>query len=253
MNQYLRCIYEELIELSTDELITAIMIGLVLATALTGLYALARRKASDRLTLMIGLMILASIASMTLAIGYVRYRQESMSFINQVQATHPGPGGPPPGASGHRGPPVGPDLGRVLAERFIGSADADADGRLSPEEAARAAERFVREAAAGQTGSIDVEALSRAFNRRSGLPPGFGPVGPPGESGPGAFRPVELIAAVDQNADGRLSPGEVDQFVRSADTQGKGSVDARDLENELRTRLGQPIDPAGPPPSDRTP
>jgi hypothetical protein len=234
-------------ELTADDMITAIMIGLVLAMALTGVYAIARRKASESLTLMVGLMILASIASMALAFGHARYKQENLGFINQTQDSRRGPAGPHPDSPGHRGPPGGPEIGHFLAERLVGSADLDGDGRLSPEEAAKAAERLVREEVEGETGTIDVEALGRALNRRSGRPNHFGPGGPPGGSGPGAFRPVEIIAAVDEDADGRLSPEEVHQFVRSADTTGIGSLDARDLENTLKKRLGYRVDMAGPP------
>ncbi|MGP0068186.1 MAG: hypothetical protein ACLQGP_31885 [Isosphaeraceae bacterium] len=248
MSKYIDCIYEELFELTSDELVTAIMIGLVLAMALAGIYAIASRKVSERLTLMIGLMILASLSSMTLAVGYVRYKREDISFINAVRSPQDGPRRPHPGSVGHFGPPIAPDRDRFLAEQFIGSADADGDGRISPAEAAKAAERLVREEDGGEAGSIDVEALSRALNRRPGIPPGFGPDRPPGGFDPGAFRPGDIINAVDKDADGRLSREEVDDFVRSADTQGKGSLDAGDLENELRARLGRIVSMAAPPP-----
>ena len=212
----MNCIYQELIDLSTEELIGSIMIGLVLAMAFAGLYALGRRKTSDRLPLLSSLMILASIVSMALGIGYGRYKQDLMGYGRPGQPPSYGPGGPPPGVPGHRAPPGGPEVARHLAERFIGSADVDGEGRISPEEAARAAERLVREADSDQRGSIDVETLSRVLDRRLGLPRGFGP---------GAFGPEVIIDA----------------------------VDARDIENELKTGLGEPINPAGPPPPSRTP
>ncbi len=234
-------------ELTADDMISAIMIGLVLAMALTGVYAVARRKASENLTFMVGLMILASSASMALAFGHARYKQETIAYTNQVKDNRLVPAGPHPNTPGHRGPPGGPEIGHFLAERFVGSADLDGDGQLSPEEAARTAERLVREEVEGETGSIDVEALGRALNRRSGRPNHFGPGGPPGGSGPGVFRTAEIIAAVNEDADGRLSPEEVQQFVRSADTTGTGSLDVRDLENTLRKRLGYRVNMAGPP------
>ncbi len=82
-----------------------------------------------------------------------------------------GPGGPP----GRFG------AGNFLAPLVFEATDADKDGRLSPEEAARAAERFVRDADSTKKGSIDLETLRDVMNRRMAPPPGFGgPGGPPG-------------------------------------------------------------------------
>ena len=154
-----------------------------------------------------------------------------------------GPGGP--GGPGGFGP------GTFLAPRIVEEADADEDGRLSPEEASRFAEQFVREADADKKGSIDVEGLGRAMNGRMGPPPGFdgaggpggpppggrgpgpprfgpdgpggpppggpppggpgGPDGPPGGFGPGTFLAPQVLAAADANKDGRLSPQEASE------------------------------------------
>ena len=83
-----------------------------------------------------------------------------------------GGGGGPPGRFG---------AGNFLAPLVLEAADTDKDGRLSPEEAAKAAERFVRDADSAKKGSIDLDALRDAMNRRMAPPPGFGgPGGPPG-------------------------------------------------------------------------
>ena len=116
-----------------------------------------------------------------------------------------GPGGPPDGPGpgpGPGGPPGGFGPGTFLAPQVVELADADKDGRVSPEEASRAAERFVREADAKQAGSIDADALAGAMNRRMGPPPGFG--GPGGPMGPER----KVVKDFDKDGDGRLNKEE---------------------------------------------
>ena len=86
-----------------------------------------------------------------------------------------GPGGPPGGPDG---PPGGFGPGTFLAPRILEAADANKDGRLSPEEAAKAAERFVRDADTKKKGSLDEDGFGRRHQPRMGPPPGFGPGGP---------------------------------------------------------------------------
>ena len=69
-----------------------------------------------------------------------------------------------------------------MAPQILEIADANGDGSLSLEEAAKAVENLVREADSEKKGSIDAAALGRAINRRMG-PPDGGPGGPP--DGPG--------------------------------------------------------------------
>jgi hypothetical protein len=162
-----------------------------------------------------------------------------------------------------------------IAPEVIDFADANADGRLSPEEASRAAEKFVRDADSEKKGSIDGATLGRAMNRRMGPPgggpggppdgpggpppggpPGGGPGGPPGGGpggfGPGTFLGPRILEAADANKDGRLSPEEAakgaDRFVREADTKKKGSLDEDALAGAINQRMGPPpgFGPGGP-------
>ena len=99
--------------------------------------------------------------------------------------------------------------GRSCAPPILEAADANKDGRLSPEEAARAAGRFVRDADREKKGSIDLDNLRAAINRRVGPPPGAddGPGGgPPGGFGPGMFLGPRILELADANKDGRLRP-----------------------------------------------
>jgi hypothetical protein len=110
-----------------------------------------------------------------------------------------GPGGPPDDGPG--GPPGGFGPGTFLGPRILEAADANKDGRLSPEEAAQGAERFVREADTKKKGSLDEETLAGAINQRMGPPRGFGPGGPGGPMG----QERKLVKQFDKDANGRLN------------------------------------------------
>lgn len=109
------------------------------------------------------------------------------------------PGGAPPGAPGSPGGGFGP--GNFIAPQIIAAADADKDGRLSPEEAGKAAGQFVRDADTARKGSIDTDVLAQAMNRRLGPPPGFGPGGPMGQE-------KALVKKFDKDGDKRLNRAE---------------------------------------------
>jgi hypothetical protein len=152
-----------------------------------------------------------------------------------------------------------------MAPQVLEIADANADGSLSPEEAAKAIENLVREADSEKKGSIDAAALGRAINRRMGPtdggpggppdgqggPPGGGPDGP-GGFGPGTFLAPRILEAADANKDGRLSPEEAAngaaRFVREADTSKKGSLDQGTLAEAINQHIGPPpgSGPGGP-------
>ena len=178
------------------------------------------------------------------------------------EAGAPLPGGP----GGPGGPPPGFGPGMFLAPQVLEFADANADGNLSVEEAAKAADKFIREADAEKKGSIDGAALGRAINRRLGPPPGFGPGGPPGgdpggppgdgPGGPGGFGPgtffgPRILEAADLNKDGRLSPEEAakgaERFIREADTRKRGSINEDTIAAAINQRMGPgPGGPGGP-------
>jgi Ca2+-binding EF-hand superfamily protein len=150
-----------------------------------------------------------------------------------------GPGGPPGGMAG----------GSSLAPQILKAADADHDGRLSPDEAAEAADRFVREE--DREGIVDFETFYRALNRRAGrgAPLGLGTAQYPARGhGPGDMQAIGLLEFADADHDGRLSADEAAtaaaRIVREADSEKKGSVDAealgRALDRLLRPDFGGP-------------
>ena len=174
---------------------------------------------------------------------------------------HHDPGGPPPGPDGPAGQDPGPDgpppgfgPGMFLASRVIEEADADKDGRLSPEEAARAAERLIRDADTKKQGSVDGAELGRAVNRLIGPPPGVGPDEPPGDFGPGSFIAPRIVETADTNKDGRLSPEEAakaaERFIREVTAANKAPLDIEALASIMNRRMvppgGGPGGPGGP-------
>ena len=166
-----------------------------------------------------------------------------------------GPGGPPdfPKAKTKGfGGPGGFGPGMFFAPRILRTADADNDGKLSPEEASQAAAKFVREADVDKKGLVDAAALGKAINARLGPPPGMGGGpggGPPGGFGPGMFLGPRILAAADANKDGKLSPEEASEgaakFVRDADPDKKGLDNAR-LAAAVNRRMGPPGGMGGP-------
>ncbi|MDG3004664.1 CotH kinase family protein [Paludisphaera mucosa] len=162
------------------------------------------------------------------------------------RSQEPGPPdgfGPPPGGPGGFGP------GGFMAGMLLEEADADRDGRLSPEEAGKAAAKFVAEA--DKKGSLDAQALGRALNRRMSGPPGM-PAPDDPDFGPGTFFGPMLLEAADADKDGRLTPKEAGaaavRFVRQGDADKKGSLDAEALAAAVNSSLPGPpgFGPGGP-------
>jgi hypothetical protein len=93
---------------------------------------------------------------------------------------------------------------------------------------------------------------SKGLNRPPRKSPA-GPMGPGGPGfGPGTFLAPQIVTAADKNEDGRLTPAEAAEaarrFVRDADTDRKGSVDALVLGRAINRHIGPPgFGPDGPP------
>ena len=114
---------------------------------------------------------------------------------------------PPPGFGDGDGPPPGDfGPGTFFGPMVLTAADADKDGKLSPEEAAKAAEAFVRAADSAKKGSIDADTLALAMNKSMGGP--GGPGGPFG--GPGGMMGAEraIVKDHDKDGDGHLDVAE---------------------------------------------
>jgi hypothetical protein len=238
----LNSIYDVILDRSPEEVLGAIGIAVALSIAISGFFALLRGKVGDRVLLVVVLLILASVASMGLGAGYIAYAKGHSRKADFSRGE-----GPPPGM-GRFGPRM------ALASRIMGLADADGNGRLSPEEASEAAALFVVEADTTRDGSIDVASLEGAIGRRGGPP--FFPFDGDGRGGrgPGRFdRPAPdgdaPFAASDKDNDGRLSPEEAADFLKPADEDRDGSISPSELAGFLRRPAGPPHSPPaeGPP------
>jgi hypothetical protein len=183
MIETLRSTLDAFIDRSPGDLIGAVMIALTLALAMTGLYALLRRRkpTSEPLTGLIVLMLVANVASMALAGGYLTKTWKAERGVpggeKPTTAWWPPPGGFKPGVAGQSGSPGGPPGSPWCGDPNVGQvfavADLDKDGRLTPDEVAQ----FVRMADANGKGSVNEGDFYAAIRRHLSAPPG--PVGPP--------------------------------------------------------------------------
>ncbi len=162
--------------------------------------------------------------------------------------------GPNPGRdTGGPNRPGGLGPGTFLGPQIHEAADANKDGKLSPEEASAAASAFVKAADTEKTGSVDAEALGKAINANVGPPPGGGgpPGGPggPGGFGPGTFLAPQILQLADANKDGKLSPEEAGsaaaKFIGEADAKKAGGIDADALASAINRKMGPPGGPGG--------
>ena len=178
MLKYLDAFYESVIDLSPDEMIGALVIGLGLAMACSGLCLLAHKKSPNPYPLLCGLIFVFCVSALAIGVGYTRIKYTAVARnggrnnpnVHLGMGPFPGrPGGP------HGGPPMAHRPGRP----WLQEADADRNGQLTPEEAAQ----FVREADTTGKGSIDIAEFERS-RRGHGGPPG--PVAAP----PGSVTPA---------------------------------------------------------------
>jgi hypothetical protein len=190
--ELIRSIYDAVVDKSPEELIGAVMVALAMSLTMTGLYALGRRKVSDTLPLVTGLMVVVCVVSMALAAGSALHARRAGFGIAGATAWSPKVGPFPPGfrPGGPPGPvppwfrPGGFAFGWPPSQSFIKALDADRDGRVTPEEAAR----FVRSADASGRGSADAGEIAKVMSDLLRPPPGAGPPGsgkPRAREGPG--------------------------------------------------------------------
>jgi hypothetical protein len=163
MERYLQSIFNVVVDRSAESLIGAVLIALVLALVVAGVYALLHRKVSDPTVLLTCLVMAANVAAMMVAGGYVRTASMRMGRPG-VRSIGVEPRFPPGGFGG------GPGRGPGMASRILDGADSDGDGRLSAAEASEGVDRFMREAGHGEP--LDEEALREAIRERLAGPPG---------------------------------------------------------------------------------
>ena len=159
MNPQVSSIVDVILDRSPEELIGGVLMALVLALGLSGLFHLIRRKVSDTSTLIICLALSSNLIAMTVAGAFVRYKftggRPSARAMRSAE-----PQFAPPGMHGGRS---GFIAGRILEE-----ADLNGDGSLSSDEAVFAAARFVKESGDGEDGPLNEHQLRAAIWSRLG-------------------------------------------------------------------------------------
>ncbi len=165
MSGFFTHLYDSLVDLSPDDLIGAIAIGLALSMACSGLCLLAQKKAACPFSPVCGVVFAVVAASLAIGLGHGRQKYAG-----------PRPDGP----TLHQPDPrlVGQGMSRRPGRHWLQEADVDHDGHLTPEEAAR----FVREADTAGKGWIDPAEFDRA-RREHHFPPVVGK--PPESATPG--------------------------------------------------------------------
>jgi hypothetical protein len=159
MRQYLLTIYVAVTDISTNEVMAGLIIGFALALACSGLFLLARKWASDPLPLLCGLMFVVSAGSMAFGVGHSRYRVTK--GLNTTGRSVAGSD-----RHSHRRPSPAPPMGLLFSRDLLLAADADGNGQLTPEEAAR----FIRQADTTEKGWVDISDIDRARKGRVGPP-----------------------------------------------------------------------------------
>ncbi len=169
MIQFLDSVANAVLCRSPHEWIGALLIALTIALAMTALYTLAYRRFRDRSVLIITLILVANVASMTLAAGYLlRAEANSEGAYNGIRFRgEPSqyPSSPPSAAlsPGTLSPQPSDALAVFLRQRVFDLADRNQDGLLSVDEAAIAAEDFLRTAHITPKDPIDGRSFDEAL------------------------------------------------------------------------------------------
>jgi hypothetical protein len=134
MREYFETIYEAVTDVSPNEIMGALLVGLVIGLVGSGLCMLGRKWKRDPFPWLCGLILLVSAGSMALGMGHARFRVTA--GIRALGWTSSSPRSTADIRGGH--PPGPPPFGKEL----LGVADADNDGRLTPEEVTRFIEKI---------------------------------------------------------------------------------------------------------------
>jgi hypothetical protein len=172
MREYLSAFYEGSTEISPDEIIGALAIGLALAMACSGLCLLGRKRSSNVFPVFCGLIFGVSVISMVVGIGHARFKyMGSGKHTTSAHPIHNGSpffnGRPPLGWPGP--PPGGHPPRHFLGRTLLHEADANKDGQLTPEEAAQ----YIREVDSGGRGWVNAQEIDQTLRHRD-APPAVG-------------------------------------------------------------------------------
>lgn len=171
--RFLEAIADALLNLSTKEMIGALLIVGVVALVVAGVYALGRGKSSPSPTFVGGLGLAAGASCMALAAGYFDYTETDWN--SRSAANHRAAPRWPMGDPDRRTPPPPWNFngaGWSSGFHVVIAADENHDGRLTQEEVAG----LVREADSDGDGSVNFHDIDRLIASRFGAR--FQPRGP---------------------------------------------------------------------------
>ena len=226
---WVHSIYDVVLDRSPEELLGAIGVAVALSMLFAGVFALLRRKVEDRVLLVIALMIVASVASMGLGAGYVTAGKKHGPRL---------PFGTEEGSWVRYSAPLN------LSPRLMARCDADGDGRLSPTEASQAAAHFITALDDGREGSVDIARVIQAILKQGNSPHQL--AAEETGLGPGSHTTIAdwMGMRADRDRDGRLTTDESALFLKSADLDGDGIIDPRELRRLFRP-IAEPTEPDG--------
>ena len=186
MRLFLESVKDALIERAPEELIGAVLMALYLALIPAGIAAWRRRKAPDSPVVLGGLVFPCLLAAMILGLSYDNYTRAIRRVGPNDGHYRVSPAGLIPFSRPAFGTPTDARAlgaaGDLVLSRLFGSADADHDGRLTPEEAAG----FVARLDTIGRGSIETRDLSFLLSDRGYMSWGAEP--PPARAGTGNVR-----------------------------------------------------------------
>jgi hypothetical protein len=169
MQNLWNALYEVVLDLKADQVITLVVMALFLAAGTSGVFRLVSRGKTEVTTILTSLVLVSTLLAMFGSAAYLRYTRPRPA--RGSQATRDGANR---NAAQTASVQAADNLARLLMEY-----DTDHDGRLSAEEASAAASQFVTEISAlpqeGKPGSVTVDELRRAIRRKMGPPPLFTP------------------------------------------------------------------------------
>ena len=217
--KWMRSIYDVVLDRSTEEILGAIAISVALSIAVSGLFALLRRKVEDRVLLVIVLLLVVSVTSMGLGAGYIGLARD--------RRLHPGGGNNP---EGYPGIPYGRRPAGI--HRMMRRADTNGDNRISREEAAEFARSFIGNLDPSQADSVEFMALSEAISQ-SVEPSPMDRIPPPVELESRFGNALLLAADADHNS--QLSKDELANFFATGDTNNDGLLNPPEIRQVMRT------------------
>lgn len=217
--KWMKSIYDVILDRDAEELLGAIGLAVALAIAVSGVFALLRKRVEDKVLLVIVLLLLVSLSSMGMGAGYV-------AMLKDRRAPTPFRGDLPPGLG------MGMGMRRTgMMPRTLRRADTDGDGRISQAEAADAAAAFLSGLDPEKAGSVDLATLTEALWQSSeGMPPER--PDPMVDLDSRVGWAVSILADADHN--GRVELDELRGFFAGSDRDGDHELNAGEMRHAFR-------------------